>query len=123
MAARLSGLSDRQKVQPPPRSGVLTNAPGDSLSKTNFYALAEQAAQWVREKKFTEARAPLERLLELYPDQTGADSAYAMLAEVHHALGETNAERRWPAGRRRIDEAPKACSSPKLCALGFMICM
>ncbi len=110
VAARLSGLSDRQKVQPPPRSGVLTNAPGDSLSKTNFYALAEQAAQWVREKKFTEARAPLERLLQLYPDQTGADSAYAMLAEVHHALGETNAERqtlaRWA---EKDDEAPKAC--------------
>ena len=109
-AARLSGLSDRQKVRPPARSGPLTNAPPASLSKTNFYALVEQAAQSVREKKFTEAKAPLEKLLELYPDQTGSDSAYAMLAEVHHALGETNAERqtlaRWA---EKDDEAPRAC--------------
>ncbi len=93
VAARLSALSERQKVQPPQRSGALTNAAGEALSKTNFYALVEQAAQWVREKKFTEAKGPLEKLLELYPDQTGADSAYAMLAEVYHGLGETNAER------------------------------
>ena len=109
-AALLSGLSDRQKARPSARSGLPTNVPRDSLSRTNFYALVEQATQLVREKKFTEAKAPLEKLLDLYPDQTGSDSPYAMLAEVHQALGETNAERqtlaRWA---ERDDEAAKAC--------------
>jgi tetratricopeptide (TPR) repeat protein len=110
VAARLSGLSDQPEVRLPARSALLTNAPRDSLSQTNFYALVEQAAQAVREKKFTEAKAPLEKLLALYPDQTGADSAYAMLAEVHHALGETNAERQTLARWAEQDaEAPRAC--------------
>jgi len=103
-------LSDRQKVRLPARAGPLTNAAHVSLSKTNFYALVEQATQCVREKKFTEAKGPLEMLLELYPDQTGSDSPYAMLAEVHQALGETNAERQTLARWAEKDgEAAKAC--------------
>jgi tetratricopeptide (TPR) repeat protein len=47
----------------------------------------------IEEKKFQEAKAPLQKLVELYPAQAGGDSAYAMLAVVHRALGETNAER------------------------------
>jgi tetratricopeptide (TPR) repeat protein len=109
-AAQLPGLSVRQEVRLPAPSGLLTNGPRDSLGKPNFYALVEQAAQMVRDKKFAEAKAPLEKLLELYPDQTGSDSPYAMLAEVHQALGETNAERqtlaRWA---EKDDEAAKAC--------------
>ena len=110
VAARLSEMSGRQQVSPPARSGPLTNAPPHSPSRTNYYALLEQAGESVREKKFTEAKAPLQKLLELYPDQTGSDSAYAMLGEVHRALGETNAERqtlaRWA---EKDDEAPGAC--------------
>jgi tetratricopeptide (TPR) repeat protein len=109
-AARLSGLSDKQHARLPAHSGLATNAPRESLSKTNFYALVEQAAQSVRDKKFTQAKAPLEMLLELYPDQTGSDSPYGMLAEVHQALGETNAERqtlaRWV---EKDDAAAGAC--------------
>jgi tetratricopeptide (TPR) repeat protein len=109
-AALPPGLSDRQKVRLPARAGPLTNAAHVSLSKTNFYALVEQATQCVREKKFTEAKGPLEMLLELYPDQTGSDSPYAMLAEVHQALGETNAERQTLARWAEKDgEAAKAC--------------
>jgi len=108
LEARLSGSVDQQKARR--RSGPLTNAPVQSLSQTNFYALVEQAAQCVREKRFAEAKAPLEKLLELYPDQTGADSAYAALAEVHKALGETNAERQILARWAEKDgEAVTAC--------------
>jgi tetratricopeptide (TPR) repeat protein len=60
---------------------------------TNFYALAENAGRLIGQKKFSEAKAPLQKLVELYPAQTGGDSAYAMLAIVHRALSETNAER------------------------------
>jgi tetratricopeptide (TPR) repeat protein len=59
---------------------------------TNFYALMEQARRAVAEKKFEEARPPLEKLLKLYPDQTGEESAYPLLAATCQALGETNGE-------------------------------
>jgi len=60
---------------------------------TNFYALTERAGRLIEQKKFQEAKGPLQKLVELYPAQTGGDSAYAMLAVVHRALSETNAER------------------------------
>jgi tetratricopeptide (TPR) repeat protein len=55
--------------------------------------LTEQATGLLEQKKFEQAKAPLQNLLEHYPSQTGPESAYAMLASVHRALGETNAER------------------------------
>jgi tetratricopeptide (TPR) repeat protein len=59
----------------------------------NFYALRHQATKFIREKKWEEAKKPLKRLIELYPEQTGSDSAYALLAEAHRGLNETNQER------------------------------
>jgi tetratricopeptide (TPR) repeat protein len=64
-----------------------------SQHPTNYYALMQRTKALVRGKSFEEAKAPLQLLVELYPTQTGSDSAYAMLASVHRALGETNAER------------------------------
>ncbi|HSI14635.1 MAG TPA: tetratricopeptide repeat protein [Chthoniobacter sp.] len=58
----------------------------------NFTALTEQAKQLIAAKKWTEAKAPLQKLIELYPNQRDADSAYAMLAGVHRALKESDAE-------------------------------
>jgi tetratricopeptide (TPR) repeat protein len=73
-------------------------APGQSASwitqhPTNYYALMEQAKNLISQKSFESAKAPLQRLIDLYPSQTGPESAYAMLAAAHRALGETNAER------------------------------
>jgi tetratricopeptide (TPR) repeat protein len=63
-----------------------------SLSR-NYYALMRQARQLAREKKWKEAKVPLEKLLKAYPNQTGGESAYPLLAAAHRALGETNEER------------------------------
>jgi tetratricopeptide (TPR) repeat protein len=60
---------------------------------TNFWVMTRQAKELVDEKKWTEAKPVLEKLIKLYPGFTGSESAYALLAEVHRALGETNAER------------------------------
>lgn len=60
---------------------------------TNYYALMEQARTLIRQKSFEAAKAPLQKLIDLYPTQTGPECAYAMLAAAHRALGETNAER------------------------------
>ena len=65
---------------------------GAPESGTNFYALVEQAVKLLEEKKFEAAKTPLEELVRLYPAQTGAESAWALLAAAHRELGETNAE-------------------------------
>lgn len=59
----------------------------------NYYVLMRQARQLAKEKKWKEAKEPLEKLLKAYPHQTGADNAYLLLAAAHRALGETNDER------------------------------
>ena len=77
-------------------SGLDWKKPGpdsSAESTTNFYALTERAVKLLEDKKFEAAKAPLEELIQLYPSQTGGDSAYALLAAAHRGLGETNAER------------------------------
>jgi tetratricopeptide (TPR) repeat protein len=81
-----------------------TNAPtmpalrGETLNTwiashpTNYYALSEQARRLVSEKRFEPAKAPLEKLVQLYPDETGSDGGPAVLAVVLQELGDTNAE-------------------------------
>jgi tetratricopeptide (TPR) repeat protein len=58
----------------------------------NFAALTEQAKQLIEAKQWADAKAPLQKLIERYPDQRDDDSAYALLAQVHRALGEADAE-------------------------------
>jgi uncharacterized protein HemY len=60
---------------------------------TNFYAMTFRAQRLTREENWSEAKPALRRLVELAPEVYGAQSAYAMLATVHRALGETNEER------------------------------
>jgi tetratricopeptide (TPR) repeat protein len=90
-AERLAPALDWEK----PRPAELVNADLKWLSEhaTNFYVLNHLAKKLVREKKWKEAKVPLQELTKLYPSQTGSDSAYALLAEVHRNLGETNLER------------------------------
>ncbi len=60
---------------------------------TNFWVMTRQAQQLVEDKQWSQAKPVLQALIELFPDFTGPDSAYRLLAAVHRALGETNAER------------------------------
>ncbi|NBV25404.1 MAG: hypothetical protein EBS05_26255 [Proteobacteria bacterium] len=63
------------------------------LHPKNFYILSQQARRLMAEKKFTEAKAPLLKLVENYPTQTGGESALWLLAQVHRELKETKEER------------------------------
>ena len=72
---------------------------------TNYYALTDQAQRLLEQKKFQDAKAPLQKLVELYPAQKGEDSAWAMLASVHRALDETNAERQVLVRLAELDDA------------------
>src|SRR5262249_52492965 len=59
---------------------------------SNYYVLMRQANKALREKRWADAKIPLDKLLKAYPDQTGPDNAYVLLGEAHRHLGETNAE-------------------------------
>lgn len=58
----------------------------------NFDALMAKADRLLDAGQWEAAKAPLKKLIELYPDQRDADSAYAMLARAHRELKETEAE-------------------------------
>ena len=60
---------------------------------TNYWALTEYAGSLVSEKKWEEAKAPLRKLIELFPENAGANNPYALLARVHRELNETESER------------------------------
>ncbi len=51
------------------------------------------ASKMVSEKNWAAAKAPLKTLIELYPDQSGPNNAFAMLAAVHRGLNEAAEER------------------------------
>jgi tetratricopeptide (TPR) repeat protein len=103
-------------------SSTKSSAPGESVSfgqeqgelanwvakhPTNYYGLMEQAKTLLGQKEFEKAKAPLKKLIDSYPAQTGPESAYAMLASAHRALGETNAERQVLAKFAQQDDEAK----------------
>ena len=71
---------------------------------TNFWAMTYQAEKLSEEKRWSDARPILEKLVQLYPDSIGADSAYPLLATTYRALGETNAEKEVLAKYAAIDD-------------------
>ena len=60
----------------------------------NYYLLTRQAKKLLRDRKWNDAKAPLQKLLDAYPEAIGPDNAYILLAEAHRHLNETNDERR-----------------------------
>src|SRR5260221_1419036 len=80
----------------PPKHADIASAKGaaEFLTKNpnNFAALTGQAQQLLEARQWEAAKVPLKKLIEKYPDQHDADSAYAMLARAHRELGETDAE-------------------------------
>lgn len=58
----------------------------------SFDGLLDQAQELLLAKKWKEAKEPLQKLIELYPDQRESDSAYSLLARAQRELGETGAE-------------------------------
>lgn len=78
----------------PPAQVEATLAGWEKTRPTNYWVLRRQAEKLLEEKDWAAAKAPLEKLVALHPEQTGADSAWAQLAAVHRALGDTPAERR-----------------------------
>lgn len=102
LAPVLTNLVERPSRETNAPTVTVTESEEKPSSKPNYWSLIEQARKLVAEEQWGAARAPLRTLIELYPDQSGPDNAYALLASAHRALGETVPERealeRWAAG-------------------------
>ncbi len=65
----------------------------DGAESKNFYVLTRVAKKLIAQKKHQEAKAPLEKLMQFFPGNTGPDNCYALLAAAHRGLNETKDER------------------------------
>ena len=73
--------------------------PGSSSStRAISRPCAADARQLMDEHRSEEARLPLEKMLELYPDYVGPDNAYRPLADMCRESGDTQKERELLAG-------------------------
>jgi tetratricopeptide (TPR) repeat protein len=59
----------------------------------NIRALTALSMLLIQLERWEDAKPVLRRIIELYPDETGADCAAMRLATVHRKLGESEAER------------------------------
>jgi len=64
-----------------------------AANPTNYWALQRKAMDAVMQRNWSNALPPLRTLTKLYPDQSGEDSSWALLARAYRGLNETNAER------------------------------
>jgi tetratricopeptide (TPR) repeat protein len=76
------------KIWPP----KLTLAEWLKEHPNNFWALTQYAKALLANRQWAEAKKPLEKLIKLYPQYSGEDNAYLLLAEAHRQLGETQQE-------------------------------
>jgi tetratricopeptide (TPR) repeat protein len=74
------------------------DASADELAKwlkshpENFPALQQYAQKLLVEDRTEEAEVSLQKLVELYPEYVGPDSAYRLLATIYREKGETDRE-------------------------------
>jgi tetratricopeptide (TPR) repeat protein len=59
----------------------------------NYAALGQLAQRLMADKKWAEAKVPLEKMRQLYPHDASASGCLALLAPVYRELGENSAER------------------------------
>ncbi|MCL5281925.1 MAG: peptidase MA family metallohydrolase, partial [Planctomycetes bacterium] len=58
----------------------------------SFWGLTAQAKSLLAARQWEQAKAPLQKLISLYPQHVDKDNAYQLLAEAHRNLGETPQE-------------------------------
>ena len=100
LLTRLDAQTNATAANPTEASTNGTNASGTNAAFAthkaplpNFYDLLGQARDALENHEWEQARAPLKKLVDLYPGQTGSDSAYPLLAAVYRQMNDTNLER------------------------------
>jgi tetratricopeptide (TPR) repeat protein len=58
----------------------------------NFWGLIAEGQALVADRKWQEAKVPLEQAATIYPDYEGGDGPLPLLATIHRQLGETQSE-------------------------------
>ncbi len=58
----------------------------------SYWALSLQANRLLVERQWEQAKAPLQKMIALYPQDADKGNAYQLLAEAHRNLGETEQE-------------------------------
>ena len=61
---------------------------------SSIQGLTMLADQLISKREFVKAKKSLAKLIELYPEQTGLDSAYLLLSAIHRELNEPDEERK-----------------------------
>jgi tetratricopeptide (TPR) repeat protein len=92
-AQSLAGGADWEMPELPPDATVEALIEWNGQHPNNLAGLQALAAKLISEHRWQDAKKPLEELIRLYPENTSADNAYRLLAEVHRELGEAEAER------------------------------
>ena len=88
-----------------PENAAIIQRAWSKAHPTNFWVMTRQARQFVDARQWSAAKPVLQQLVEFYPDFTGPESPYRMLAATHRALGETNAEQQVLARFAQRDDA------------------
>jgi tetratricopeptide (TPR) repeat protein len=91
-AARRSGKNAPRRAASSEQSDEAQWNAWASTRPTNFWVMTRQAEELIQAKQWAKSKDVLQKLVALYPDFTGPDSAYRQLALAHRELGETNAE-------------------------------
>ena len=91
-ARQLAPDADWQLPELPPGVDLETLTAWNQQHPNSIPGLDLLARRLVAEKKWSEAKEPLEKLIELHPGNVDADNSYLLLAAVYRELGETEAE-------------------------------
>lgn len=70
----------------------------------NYYVLLQKAQAAAERSDWAAAKVPLQRLVDLYPQQKGPTSAYRSLAAAYKALGDDAAERKTLLAWAEVDD-------------------
>ncbi len=103
LAENLAPGADWEKPDVPAAAKSPEWAKFNAEHPDNFIGLLQQGQAALAEKKWPEAVEPLKRAIELYPDYTGGDNAYAMLATAYREQGKAQEERKTLEGLARRD--------------------
>jgi len=92
-ASEMAPAADWSEPELPPAADAEQLAAWTKEHPKNYRALGRLAKQLLADEKWAEAKAPLETMIELYPEDSGAGNPYAMLAAVHRELDQAVEER------------------------------
>jgi tetratricopeptide (TPR) repeat protein len=94
---RAESLAPGLDWEQPPREQLDASDP-ETLAQwlrqhpNSFWGLTAQAQSLLAARQWEQAKAPLQKLISLYPQYVDKDNAYQLLAEAHRNLGETPQE-------------------------------